>query len=138
MLTVSGTNWKPFPPPTMTSKVVPVGDGTPFTAGLPFRSRMRMGGAPFAFAVFARFWPDSARTRHPTAKMAASQKINRGAFDIFILLVLFYASVRWILFRIAGEALRLSDRHIAQAPAKKTSRIFKRQRQNASIVGIKR
>src|SRR5438128_8684070 len=24
MLTVSGTNWKPFPPPTVTSKIVPV------------------------------------------------------------------------------------------------------------------
>jgi hypothetical protein len=52
---------------------------------------MRMAGAPFAFVVFARFWPDSARTKHPTAKMAATQKINRAAFDIFILLVFFYA-----------------------------------------------
>jgi hypothetical protein len=43
--------------------------------------------ALFVFVVFARFWPDSARTKHPTAKMAATQKINRAAFDIFILLV---------------------------------------------------
>jgi hypothetical protein len=36
MFTVSGTNWKPFPPPTVTSKIAPVGDGTPLTAGWPF------------------------------------------------------------------------------------------------------
>jgi len=58
------------------------------------------------FVVFARFWPDSARTKIPRAKMAAIQKMNLAAFDIFIVFVLFYASVRWILFRIAGEALR--------------------------------
>jgi hypothetical protein len=97
-----------------------------------------MGGAPFVFVVFARFWPDSARTRHPTAKIAASQKINRAAFDIFILLVLFYASVRWILFRIAGEALRFNTQDVAQAPANKTSRIFTRQGQNPSTAATKR
>ena len=36
MLTVSGTNWKPFPPPTITSTVVLVADGIPLTAGWPF------------------------------------------------------------------------------------------------------
>jgi hypothetical protein len=48
-------------------------------------------GALFAFAMFARFSPDSARTKNPSAKMAVTQKINRAALDIFILLVLFYA-----------------------------------------------
>jgi|SRR6476660_1525037 len=48
-------------------------------------------GALFVFAIFARFSLDSARTKIPIAKMAASQKINRAALDIFILLVLFYA-----------------------------------------------
>ena len=36
MFTVSGTNWKPFPPPTITSTVVLVADGIPLTAGWPF------------------------------------------------------------------------------------------------------
>jgi hypothetical protein len=36
MLTVLGTNWKPFPPPVVTSTIVLVADGTPFTAGCPF------------------------------------------------------------------------------------------------------
>jgi hypothetical protein len=83
--------------------------------------------ALFVFVVFARLWPDSARIRNPTAKMAASQKINRAALDVFIVLLLFYASVRWILFRIAGEALRFSAGDIARAPATKASRIFKQQ-----------
>jgi hypothetical protein len=47
-------------------------------------------GALFVFAIFARFSLDSARTKIPIAKMAVSQKINRAALDIFIL-VLFYA-----------------------------------------------
>ena len=49
------------------------------------------GGALFAFAAFARFSLDSARTKNPSAKMAVTQKINRAALDIFILLVLFCA-----------------------------------------------
>ena len=48
-------------------------------------------GALLVFAVFARFSLDSARTKIPIAKMAASQKINRAALDILILLF-FYAS----------------------------------------------
>jgi hypothetical protein len=48
-------------------------------------------GALFVFAIFARFSLDSALTKNPTAKMAAIQKINRAALDIFILLVLFCA-----------------------------------------------
>jgi hypothetical protein len=47
-------------------------------------------GALFVFAIFARFSLDSARTKIPIAKMAASQKINRAALEIFILLF-FYA-----------------------------------------------
>jgi hypothetical protein len=46
-------------------------------------------GALLVFSIFARFSLDSARTKIPIAKMAASQKINRAALDIFILLVLF-------------------------------------------------
>ena len=95
-------------------------------------------GALFVFALFARFSLDSARTRIPIAKMAASQKINRAALDIFILLVLFYAPAFGIcLCRNAADALRFSGRHIAQAPAKKASEIFKQQRQNLSTVAIK-
>jgi hypothetical protein len=41
--------------------------------------------------MLARFWPDSARTRNPSAKIAVTQKIKRAPLDIFILLVLFYA-----------------------------------------------
>jgi hypothetical protein len=56
---------------------------------------MRMGGALFVVALFARFSLDSARTKIPIAKMATSQKINRAPLDIFILLVLFLcASIR--------------------------------------------
>ena len=87
-------------------------------------------GALFVFAIFARFSLDSARTKIPIAKMAASQKINRAALDIFILLVLFYAPALGIsLCRIATDALRFSVPDIAQATAKKASRIFKQQRQ---------
>jgi hypothetical protein len=45
----------------------------------------------FAFVVLARFWPDSARTKNPTAKMTVTQKINRAGFDIFILVFPFSA-----------------------------------------------
>jgi hypothetical protein len=69
------------------------------------------------FVVFARFWPDSARTRIPRAKIAAIQKINLAALDVFIVLVFFYASLRRILFRIAGEAQRFGASDIARAPA---------------------
>jgi hypothetical protein len=47
------------------------------------------------FSVFARFSLDSARTRIPTAKMAASQKINRAALDIFILFGPFSMRQHW-------------------------------------------
>src|SRR5437763_16443280 len=66
-------------------------------------------GALFTFAVFVHFTPDSARTKIPIAKMAASQKINRAALDIFILLVSFYAPAFGIsLCRNAADALRFS------------------------------
>jgi hypothetical protein len=91
------------------------------------------------FAIFARFSLDSARTKNPIAKMAATQKINRAALDIFILLVLFCAPAFGIsLCRTAADALRFSNRNIAQARAKKASRIFKQQRENLSTVAIKR
>jgi hypothetical protein len=41
--------------------------------------------------MLVRLSPDSARTKNPSAKMAVTQKINRTALDIFILLVLFCA-----------------------------------------------
>ena len=75
------------------------------------------------FRIFARFSLDSARTKIPIAKMAASQKINRAALDIFILLVFFYALASGIsLCRIAADGLRFSAPDIAQALAKKASR----------------
>jgi hypothetical protein len=81
-------------------------------------------GALFVFAIFARFSLDSARTKIPIAKMAATQKINRATLDIFIMLVLFYAPASGIsLCRIAADALRFSAWDIAQALAKKASRI---------------
>jgi hypothetical protein len=82
-------------------------------------------GALFVFPIFARFSLDSARTKIPIAKMAASQKINRAALDIFILLVLFDAPAFGIsVCRIAADALRFSAPDIAQALAKKASRSF--------------
>jgi hypothetical protein len=89
---------------------------------------MRIDGALFVFGIRALFWPDSARTKIPSAKIAATQKINRAALDIFILLVLFYAPAFGIsLYRIAADALRLDSWDIAQTRAKEASRIFKRR-----------
>ena len=89
-------------------------------------------GALFVFGVFARFSLDSARTKIPIAKMAVTQKINRAALDIFILLILFYAPAFGIsLCRIAADALRFGARDIAQAPAKKASRIFRRTKKRS-------
>jgi hypothetical protein len=89
--------------------------------------------------MLVRLSPDSARTKNPSAKMAVTQKINRAALGIFILLVLFYAPALGIsLCRNAADALRFSSRNLAQAPVKKASKIFKRQRQNLSTVAIKR
>jgi hypothetical protein len=67
--------------------------------------------------------------------MAVTQKINRAALDTFILLILFYAPAFGIsLYRIAADALRFSARDIAQAFAKKASRIFCRRR-NVRFIG---
>jgi hypothetical protein len=83
-------------------------------------------GALVMFAVFARFSLDSARTRNPTAKMAATQKINRAALDVFILTVFFtrqhsgYHRVETRL-TLCGS----SNPNIAQAPPKKASRILR-------------
>ena len=82
-------------------------------------------GTLFVFAIFARFSLDSARTKIPIAKMAASQKINRAALDIFILLVFFYAPASGIsLCRIATDALRFQCPDTAQATAKKANKIL--------------
>ena len=83
-------------------------------------------GALFVFAIFARFSLDSARTKIPIAKIATSQKINRAALDIFILLVFFYApAFRISLCRTAADVLRFNNRNVAQAAATKASGIFK-------------
>jgi hypothetical protein len=111
MLTVSGTNWKPFPPPTVTSTIVLVADGTPFTAGWPFSSTIRMGGAALlVFGILVRLSPDSARTKNPTAKMTAIPKTNRAAFDIFMSCCFLCASVRFFLHETTPDALRFSAR----------------------------
>src|SRR6266480_2794991 len=89
-------------------------------------------GAPLVFGVRALFWPDSARSKIPIAKMAATQKINFAALDIFILLVLFYAPAFVIsLCRIEADAPRFSTRDIAQALAKKARRIFGRTKKRS-------
>ena len=62
------------------------------------------------FGAFARFSPDSARTKIPSAKIAATQKINRAALDIFIILA-FHAPGSGI-YRIAADALRFGERAI--------------------------
>src|SRR5262245_11003584 len=92
--------------------------------------------ALLVFAVFARFSLDSARIKMPIARMAASQKINRAALDVFILLVLFYASVRWILFRIAGEALRFNIDMLRWRP-QRTQEEFLNNRQDRITPGLK-
>ena len=85
-------------------------------------------GALFVFAIFARFSLDSARTKIPIAKMAPTQKINRAALDIFILLVLFYAPASGIsLCRIAADALRFSASDLAPEFREEASRIFVRK-----------
>jgi hypothetical protein len=78
------------------------------------------------FAIFARFSLDSARTKIPIAKMAASQKINRAAFDIFIVLVLFFSApaLGISLCRNAADALRFSSQNNAQAPREKGKQNF--------------
>jgi len=130
MLTVLGLNEKPGP--TCTSKIVLVADGAPLAAGWPCSSTMRKN-ALFGFVEFARFWPDSALIKIPMAKMATSQKINRAAFDNFILLLFFYApAFRISLCRNAAGALRSSAQDNAQQPAKNASRIFKQRQQNLS------
>jgi hypothetical protein len=57
--------------------------------------------------------------------MAVTQKINRAALDIFILLVLSDAPAFGIsLCRNAADALRFGAGDIAQTPAKNASGIF--------------
>jgi len=54
---------------------------------------MRMGAAACCFCsgMLARLSPDSAPAKDPVATRTATEKINLAAFDIFMLLVLFYA-----------------------------------------------
>jgi hypothetical protein len=57
----------------------------------------------------ALLWPDSARTKNPIAKMAATQKINRAALDIFITVgPLLRASIRDFVVSKPADALRFS------------------------------
>jgi hypothetical protein len=115
-----------------------VADGTPLTAGRPFRSTIR-NGTLFLFGAFARFSPDSARTKIPIAKMATTQEINRAALDVFILLVFLRASVSIVYIEpqltLYGSTV---DRHIAQVLSSKASRIFKRESGPERIFGGKR
>jgi hypothetical protein len=56
-----------------------------------------MGGALFVWGVLVRLSPDSARTKNTMAKMAASQKTGRNAFDLFMLVTPFLrASVPYL------------------------------------------
>jgi hypothetical protein len=104
MLTVSGTNTSPAFP-TVTSTIAPLGDGTPFTAGWPFWSKMRMGGALFVWGVLMRLSLDSARTKNTIANIITSQKVSRTtAFNRFmILFFLLRASVSRIFFQFQTE-----------------------------------
>ena len=70
--------------------------------------------------------------------MAVTQKINRAALDIFILLVLFYAPA----FRISCVETQLTlcgsiTEILRRRPRRKASRIFQQQRQNLSNSAIK-
>jgi hypothetical protein len=61
------------------------------------------------FAVLPCFSPDSARTKNPVATMTANQKINLAAFDIFMLLVLFWAPAFRISLFKAETQVTLCD-----------------------------
>jgi hypothetical protein len=126
MFTVSGTNWKPFPPPTITSTIVLVADGTPLTAGWPLWSTIRIGapGAVFVWRILMRLSPDSARTKNTMANIIPSQKISRTAFDLFIFFTPFLrASVRDFLYIETKPRLTLCD----SVPAILRSSVQKRQ-----------
>src|SRR5882762_1570191 len=93
-------------------------------------------GALFVFAIFARFSLDSARTKIPIAKMAASQKINRAALDIFIMLVLLYAPASGIsLCRIAADALRFSAPDIGAGACEEGKQKFLCRGRNVRFMG---
>ena len=93
MLTVLGLNVSVPPGATVTSTIVLVLDGTPFTTGRPFRSRIWMGAAATCFCsgTLARVSPDSALTKTPVATKRATERINLAVFDMFMLLILFCA-----------------------------------------------
>jgi len=85
------------------------------------------------------------RTCAPLARFSAHQKSDRKngcdpknqpcCIRYFHVVVLLRASIRDLIVSNAADALRFSNRNIAQAPAKKASRIFKQQRQNLSVKG---
>jgi hypothetical protein len=99
ILTVLGENVNPPPGATVTSTIVLVADGTPFTSGWPFSSKMVIGAATTCFCarVLARLSLDSARTKKTMANVVARQKASRIAFDFFILVTPFLrASVPYV------------------------------------------
>src|SRR3954471_22156879 len=53
--------------------------------------------------ALVRFSPDSARTKNAIAKISATQKTSRPAFDLFMLLVLFCAPAFYICFYIEPQ-----------------------------------
>jgi hypothetical protein len=104
MLTVFGRNWKPFPPPTVTSKIVLVADGTPFTAGRPFWSTIRMGGALLIWGMLVCLSPDLACDKNTIANIVASQKVSRNtAFNRFMIYSFSCAPALRIFFNIDTE-----------------------------------
>jgi hypothetical protein len=79
------------------------------------------------FGAIARFWTDSARTKIPSAKTAAIQKINRAALDIFILLS---SSTRQHYEFLVESQLTLCNSsvgNVAQTIATNASSIFDRK-----------
>jgi hypothetical protein len=90
-------------------------------------------GALLVFSIFARFSLDSARTKIPIAKMAASQKNNRAALDIFILFGPF--SMRQHRgFRCVETQLTLSAQYpdFAQTVTNNASRIFSQTKKRST------
>jgi hypothetical protein len=89
-----------------------------------------MAGAALCFCggIPVRVSPDSARTKNTMANVVASQKMDRNAFDLFILDTPFLrASVPGCLLhtdRTAADAPRFNASNTAQEVPKKASTIL--------------
>jgi hypothetical protein len=85
----------------------------------------------FVWDVLVRLSPDSACTKNAIAKIIASQKIPRTAFNLFILLFLLLCASVLDFLSIETEprldALRFSASDVAQQFREKASRIFVRK-----------